>query len=382
VFKTAAFVEFETNLNAARQMVSAGRSLEALKVNAFEISDMYRHAWVHAVSALDHWVHQEIYQRAVALFASPGEKPDKLKRFPITVELFEKVHHLREPAETVFREQLEASLGYQSYQHPDKIKDAFALVSEIQLWREVADHLSQTNGTRVDATEIKDRLSHIATRRNKIAHEADRNPQTPNARRVITAADANQTIEFLHAVATAIVNVLDPGPEAEIGRSFLLVLNNGEAVKWVLEGSRMAFSEGARRDAEKLTVGDTLFITTTKECWGSAAGAATMIVGVAIVRTPAKALDEPLTIGSRTFVASCDLAVRGLAPFRRGVEFTRLVPHLAFIRKKAQWGIYLQRTLVRLPADDAETVRRHLAGLIGDPADYAGDYVDWRRGAA
>jgi hypothetical protein len=217
-------------------------------------------------------------------------------------------------------------------------------------------------------------------RRNKIAHEADRDLSAPGGRRPITAGDAKRTIDWLHDIAGAILHALDGGTGGETGRSFLLVLSSGEAVSWVLGASRMAFVSGVRRDAERLSVGDTLYILTTKECWGSSPSAATLVVGVATVRTAAKELDEPVRIGSREFTIGCDLALRGLVPFRRGVDFGTVVPRLGFIRNKKQWGVYLQRALVPLADEDAEVVRSHLSGLVGDPADYAGDYVNWRRG--
>ncbi|WP_449060371.1 hypothetical protein [Planomonospora algeriensis] len=57
---TEAFQEFHRNLEYAPDLVNGGRRLEQLKVGAFDIGDIYRAAWVQAVAALDHWVHQEI----------------------------------------------------------------------------------------------------------------------------------------------------------------------------------------------------------------------------------------------------------------------------------------------------------------------------------
>ncbi|MCX2971959.1 hypothetical protein OSB71_24420, partial [Streptomyces sp. JHD 1] len=57
--------------------------------------------------------------------------------------------------------------GYLSFQQPDKVADAFRLVSDVSLWVEVAKHL----GLRPE--DVKRQLKLIADRRNKIAHEAD-----------------------------------------------------------------------------------------------------------------------------------------------------------------------------------------------------------------
>lgn len=61
---TVAFAELVSNLGYARDLVRGGQYLEQLQVGAFDVADLYRAAWVQAVSALDHWVHCELYDRA------------------------------------------------------------------------------------------------------------------------------------------------------------------------------------------------------------------------------------------------------------------------------------------------------------------------------
>jgi hypothetical protein len=52
VITTAEFKKFERNLEFARRLVGSGRRLEELEVGSFEVADLYRAAWVQAVSAL------------------------------------------------------------------------------------------------------------------------------------------------------------------------------------------------------------------------------------------------------------------------------------------------------------------------------------------
>ena len=52
------FKEFERNLEFARRLVGGGRQLEELEEGSFEVADLYRAAWVQAVSALDPWVRE------------------------------------------------------------------------------------------------------------------------------------------------------------------------------------------------------------------------------------------------------------------------------------------------------------------------------------
>ncbi|ADG98196.1 hypothetical protein Srot_1736 [Segniliparus rotundus DSM 44985] len=377
---TQAFNEFERTLADLRSMIEGAQSLERLQVGSFDISDIYRHAWVGAVSALDHWVGEEIQERAVKLFVKPGEKPNRLKKFEITVERFERVHHRSESAEAVFREQLKETLGSTSYQNPDKIKDGFKLVTDVQLWPRVSARLNEARDEPVDVTDLVESLRAITLRRNQIAHETDRDPSAPNGKRPITAESAKAVINQLSEVGEAILHVLDGDSGHGTGNAYLLVLADGESVRWVLGASRMAFNPRIRKRAEELAVGDTLYLVTTKECWGSSSDATTLVVGTATVRTPVRYLEEHERHHETSlYTLGCDLELRSLAPFRQGVELSKLVPSLTAFPNKQQWGWPLRKTLVTLSAEDIEVVQEKLIKIVGDPADYAGDYVNWQR---
>ena len=66
--------------------------------------------------------------------------------------------------------EIRETLGYQSFQQPDKIADAIRLISDKKLWQEVANNMNKS------AKDIKQPLTLIVDRRNKIAHEADIDP--------------------------------------------------------------------------------------------------------------------------------------------------------------------------------------------------------------
>ncbi|MBG0813081.1 hypothetical protein [Planomonospora sp. ID82291] len=209
---TEAFQEFHRNLEYARDLVNGGRRLEQLKVGAFDIGDIYRAAWVQAVAALDHWVHQEIYSRAVRLAQQPGvERPDRFNRLQIPMELFERIHHHEASLGEAFREHLEATLGYVSYQNPDRIQQGFSHVSKVKLWPKVAKVLTEqrADGRQITGETVVRKLKAITARRNRIAHESDRDPAAPTGRRSITAAEVADTISWLEMTAAAILVALD-----------------------------------------------------------------------------------------------------------------------------------------------------------------------------
>jgi hypothetical protein len=132
-----------SNLDAARRFMNAGRALETFGPTNFDVADMYRAALVQAVAALDHWVHEEIYHRAIVIVKMPGTKPRKFGSFQIPMDLFEKIHVEDQPTAPLFRDYLQQSLGCQSYQNPRKIQEGLALVSDVVLWQAVARKLTR-----------------------------------------------------------------------------------------------------------------------------------------------------------------------------------------------------------------------------------------------
>lgn len=201
---TAAFQELCNNLDYARDLVSGGKHLQRLQVNAFDVADLYRAAWVQAVSALDHWVHRELYDRALGFALNVGEeRPPQFFNLRVPMRMFEDVHHHRaKTLQEAFPEHLRDHFGYQSFQAPEKIKQALAHVTSAPLWPSVEKQ-------RVSAVA---RLKEIVDRRNRIAHEADRDPDDGTRRLPITADDVIRAVDDVHQIAAAIAGVLGRPP--------------------------------------------------------------------------------------------------------------------------------------------------------------------------
>ncbi|MEU8108386.1 hypothetical protein AB0C18_32215 [Nonomuraea muscovyensis] len=211
-----AFEQYQRNLGYARQLVRGGRNLERLGVGAFDVTDLYRAAWTQAVAALDHWVTQEIIDRAVALAQRPGApRPSNFSKLSMPVELVEKVHRNAEPLEAAFRAAMERFFEFKTFQHPDKIAEGFSHVSKVKLWRVVADRLTDQDPSKpIAADEIRTQLTEIARRRNNIAHTADHDPDSFRRKKRITAGEVEQTIDVLESVAIAILQALGDLPPA------------------------------------------------------------------------------------------------------------------------------------------------------------------------
>lgn len=223
-----AFEEMRQNLDYARGLVRGGRYLQRLQVGAFDVEDLYRAAWVQAVSALDHWVHRELYDRATALALQPAtERPAKYLRIEVPMGLLESVLHGSASMEEVFRSHLRSQFGHLSFQHPSKIKDALSFVSDVSLWPAVGKRLG------VDHTSVQDRLVAIVKRRNRIAHETDRDHHAGGVRVPITDVEITEVIDWLEGLGEAILAVIGPPPPN--GRTTASSDAGGTKPRWTRE---------------------------------------------------------------------------------------------------------------------------------------------------
>ncbi|MFC5828773.1 hypothetical protein [Nonomuraea insulae] len=211
--KTQAFLDFERNLEYAKQLVRGGENLTAMGVTAFDVGDLYRAAWVQAVAALDHWVHQEVYYRAILLAQQPDmHKPRRYKEFTIPMELFEEVHHGNTPLDQALKRHLRQVIGRKTYQGSEDIKDGFAIVSDVPLWERVTQVINGERppaGERLQVKDVRRMLGAIVWRRNKIAHESDRDADDNDNKRPINAEQAMQAVETLQMIAAAILVAVD-----------------------------------------------------------------------------------------------------------------------------------------------------------------------------
>jgi hypothetical protein len=210
---TSPLDELRANLNLARGLVAGGRALETLDIGKFEISDMYRAAWVQAVSALDQWAFREIYERALGLaLDAAADRPPKFLKLQVPMGMFEDLYHRSGDIEKTFSDYLREHLRFQTFQQPDKIKEGFCLVSRKSLWPCVADELAQADGKPTSASAVVECLRDIVNRRNNIAHAADRDPVDGTAKNPISANEVDAAIDHIDRIARAVVDVLGPAP--------------------------------------------------------------------------------------------------------------------------------------------------------------------------
>lgn len=190
---------FRQNLSYARDLVETAVALSAHVTAAVRMDDVLRSALVHGVSALDHYVHEEV--RARMMLTQQGKHPraQGYDRFRVSLASVDSALTLGSCAwlESEIREQH----GYLSFQTPDKIADAFRLVTDVKLWQAVGDHLG------IPPEAVKRKLKLIVDRRNKIAHEADIDPTPPRIRYPIDETLVRDSLDFIESIVDALISV-------------------------------------------------------------------------------------------------------------------------------------------------------------------------------
>jgi hypothetical protein len=205
--------QFATNVEFCRRMVRSGKALEAVAAGGVHLgdvsqaaySDLYRAAWVQAVAALDHWLHQEVVSRAIVLINDrTGERPKRLASYQLSFKTAEDMQ--KRSIDEVMIEHMTERLGRDSYQKPDRIAEGLGYLTDKKqgvIWSEVAQIL----GAPHSADTVKARQTEIADRRNKIAHEADIDPLMKD-RRPISADETGTVVDWIADLAKALAKVM------------------------------------------------------------------------------------------------------------------------------------------------------------------------------
>ncbi|MEQ8962165.1 MAG: HEPN domain-containing protein [Coleofasciculus sp. C2-GNP5-27] len=247
----SALDQFRISIVRVRELISLHNSVKAQSTTALDLSDILRAALVLAVSALDYYVHEvvtlgmlEIHrgqrsepnpprnssQSAFSRFqvSLGGARQERLIAMDIASWLENEIQQSQgssflQQSHTVsallpvissgilnrlnnaswLEDEVRERLSYQSFQQPEKIADAIRLISDKKLWEEVAQKLGRS------AKEVKQQLSAIVDRRNKIAHEADIDPTyNIGSRWNIDESLVSDAVNFVEQVVESIHQIL------------------------------------------------------------------------------------------------------------------------------------------------------------------------------
>lgn len=188
----SAFDQFRISINRVRDLIAVHNSVKVISTPALDLSDILRAALVLSVSALDYYVHEVVRLGMLEVYNGSRPEPPAFSRFQITLDTARSLDNLLE-------DEIRQRHSYKSFQQPDNIAEAIRLISDKKLWEEVGYVMDRP------AKDIKQELSIIIDRRNKIAHEADIDPSFSLGNRWgINEELVNEAVDFIEQVVESI----------------------------------------------------------------------------------------------------------------------------------------------------------------------------------
>ena len=193
--------QFSNELSRARDLVGLGESFGAITHGLVDASDLYRAALVQAVAALDSYVHGVVLDRAVHILL--GQLPPSASSTKLGLH-FNAVQQIvtattAADKELAARTHVAQRLSLETFQQPDDIAAAFAMVGVEKLWSSAFPY-----GPEVAKTAL--RL--IVRRRNRIVHQCDADPLSPGLWTPLSDVDALDAVTTVESTVLAIDGIL------------------------------------------------------------------------------------------------------------------------------------------------------------------------------
>ena len=243
--------QFRISIQRVRDLISIHNSVKAQATAALDISDILRSALVLSVSALDYYVHEVVTLGMLEIDRGTRSEPaatantnqSAFSKFKVSLgsanqdrkvaidigswieseiqqnygdDFLQQSHNISSLIPIIsntilnrlnnnswLESEIRESLSYKSFQEPEKIAEAIRLISNKKLWDEVANKMGRT------AKDVKQQISLIVDRRNKIAHEADIDPSLGlGSRWNIDESMVNDAVDFIEQVVESIHQIL------------------------------------------------------------------------------------------------------------------------------------------------------------------------------
>lgn len=189
--------QFRANMSRVRDLGRIADALDSQPAQALDSSDILRAEFVLAVSALDQFAHEVARLGMLEAYRGEREKTPRFLRFQISVEAA--LRGISEnPSDKWLNDEIKIRNGFRAFQRPDRIAEAMRLVSDVQIWNEVAGSMGMS------PQEVRSRLDIIVVRRNGIAHEADVNPTPYGGLLPIDRQITADAVDFIERVGEGI----------------------------------------------------------------------------------------------------------------------------------------------------------------------------------
>lgn len=196
---TRRLAQFQADIVRARDFVGLGQSIGGLTTGRVDASDLFRSGLVQAVAALDSYIHGVVLDRAADLLTGRLQAAPAVTKVGLDFGAVRNIMNAGSPAavELAARSHIAQRLALETFQRPDDIAKALAMVGLGKIW---------STAFPADPGAAKTAIGVIVDRRNRIVHSCDNDPVNPGTLTALSSADA------LDAIATVegTVSRIDP----------------------------------------------------------------------------------------------------------------------------------------------------------------------------
>jgi hypothetical protein len=201
---------FEAVWRRCAHLSAIHRYIAPKVTSAIDTDEILRAEWVARIGALDLYVHECVAQGMLEIFSGLRTPTDSFLKFKLSNETLLRIQAAtsKSDASSAFDLDIRSQLSKITYQKPEAIADGIRLFSTIEVWNSVALKLGATAARKSDkAKQLKQDLSLLVERRNKIAHEGDLQPAIPREPWLISQLDLRYVEEFVESIVRAIDEV-------------------------------------------------------------------------------------------------------------------------------------------------------------------------------
>jgi hypothetical protein len=189
--------QFRANIGRVRALDGLYSFLVTQTGGTTDLSDLLRTQIVMVVSALDHYVHEATRLGMLEIMQGIRPATPAFTRFPVRMEST-LLAVAASSSSAWLDDAIRAAHGHLSFQDPDKIGDAFKLITAEPVWERVGAALG------IPAMQVKQEMKAIVRRRNQIAHEADLDPSYPGTLWPINATDVRTAVGLIERIVESI----------------------------------------------------------------------------------------------------------------------------------------------------------------------------------
>ncbi len=168
-----------------------------------QAEDILRAQFVMIVSALDCYIHDIVKIGMLEIYLGQRTFSKNTEKYPINLTTLQKIENAPdEQTKLAFLEKhIQSKNSEDSFQSPKGIEYALGLISIDKIWTKLSSEMNK------QPDDIKNQLALVVDRRNKIAHESDRD-NLSGGKIFIDKMLVNNTISFIDNLCESINKLL------------------------------------------------------------------------------------------------------------------------------------------------------------------------------